>query len=122
MIDYETIDRDRVTRWNPTASAVQYALTLLNYETDADMALIPMYQPGKQYGIWEYGQEVCTVHGVIFLAVNSFDSDSLIPSMSWARDAASQMARHAMGDREGTVAYAVVRRDSDRTPVFEDLI
>lgn len=87
---------DLRTRWWPAPTAVAHAKALLAAEPAADMAVIPMYQPGKQVGLWTYGQEVRTVHGVIFLAANRFTDpepgSAPIPPYSWARNAAEDVA------------------------------
>lgn len=113
--------QDLRERWLPTGDAVQRALALLEAEPDADVAVIPMYQPGKTYGIWTVGQEVCTVSGRAFLAVDSFERRGDLPDYGWARDAASKFARATMGDLPGTTAWAVVRRDGTAV-VFEDIL
>jgi hypothetical protein len=57
-----------------------------------------MYHRGKAHGIWTAGQEVRTVRGVVFIGRNTFtdDPDATVPSYSWARDAASRVAREAL--------------------------
>lgn len=115
-----TPGEDLRLRWLPTSRSVRHARALLAAEPAADVALIPIYQPGKQYGIWLTGQLVSTVPGVVFVAVNSFKPAAGVPSVSWARHAACVLAREQLRDhgRSGTVAYAVVRTDS--VAVFED--
>lgn len=53
-------------RWMPAQRAVRHGRALLAAEPDADLAVVPLYQPGKQYGIWLFGQPVQTVEGVVF--------------------------------------------------------
>jgi hypothetical protein len=112
---------DMRTRWLPTPAAVRHARALLAAEPDAEMAVIPMYQPGKRHGWWEVGQEVVTVAGVVFLGVSAFEppADSPVPSYSWARHAATELAEAQLGDRPGTVAYAVVSAPDGDVSVFE---
>lgn len=115
-----TPGEDLRLRWLPTSRSVRHARALLAAEPAADVALVPMYQPGKQYGIWLTGQRVSTVPGVVFVAVNSFEPAAGIPSVSWARHAACLLAREQLraDGRGGTVAYAIVRSDS--VAVFEE--
>lgn len=116
-----TAEQDMRDRWRPSPDAVRQAKALLDAESVADLAAVPIYHPGKQEGLWEIGQEVCTVPGVVLLGVNSFDPavDSPVPSYSWARNAASGLAKAALGDRPGTCGWATIRRDGTWA-VFED--
>ncbi|GAB3459153.1 hypothetical protein [Actinophytocola sediminis] len=111
---------DLTVRWWPTARSVRHARALLAAEPAADLAVVPMYQPDKQYGIWFVGQPVFTVPGVVFIAVNSFEPADGVPSLSWARNAASDIARCwlRIDGRVGTVAYAVI--EPDNVAVFEE--
>lgn len=61
-----------------------------------------------------------TVPGVVFIATNSFIVAGIIPSASWARDAACNIARDRLraSGQAGTVAYAIVRPSN--VVVFED--
>jgi hypothetical protein len=119
----EDLDTDRVTRWQPDPRAVAHAQVVLAAEDDPEvLAAIPMYQPGKASGIWEMGQEVVTVQGAVFFGRNRHAHTGVgLPSFSWARGEAVEIAQKALDatGREGTVAYAVVRKESDDTPVFE---
>jgi hypothetical protein len=101
--------------------AVRHAVALLEAEPAADMVVMPLYQPGKQRGIWRAGQLVTTVPGAVFLAVNSHDPALGVPTYAWARDTACSVARERLrvNGRDGTVAYAVVYRDGE-VSVFED--
>jgi hypothetical protein len=112
---------DLTARWLPTGTAIRHAVALLEAEPRADLAAIPMIQPGKEHGIWITGQAVETVPGVVFIGANSFDPhpSGEVPSYAWARNAAAQIAREALGDRPGTVAWATVERDG-HVAVFED--
>lgn len=118
----EEQERDRVTRNNPSGVAVLYARALLAAEPRADVAVIPMYWPGKEPGWWVDGQEVCTVPGVVFVSARrpTAAAGSELPSYSWARDAAADIAWRMLGDREGVAGWASVRRDSAQAGVFED--
>ena len=118
----DDLEADRITRWQPSPTSVERARKLLASEPADAVAVIPMYQPGKEHGWWTMGQQVETVEGVVFVAVNSFDPTDTLPSLSWARDQADLIAatflRVATG---GTTAYAYVTADSDQTPVFEGM-
>lgn len=116
-----TPEQDLRARWLPTAASVRHAWALLDAEPRADLAAIPMVQPGKTYGLWTVGQEVQTVPGAVFIGINSFDADDSgeVPSYAWARNAASDVARSVLSDRPGTVAWASVDREG-HVVVFED--
>lgn len=117
-------DQDRQRRWLPHPQAVRHAQALLNAEPRADLALIPMYLPGKTEGFWASGQPVHTVAGVVLLSQNTFRPTGFVPGHSWARDMAARIAAlelHAwaaahptVGNRTGqigTVGWATVHRD-----------
>jgi hypothetical protein len=114
-------EEDMRARWQPSEAAVRHARALLDAEPRADLAAIPMIQPGKAHGWWTAGQEVRTVAGAVFIGVNRFDVEdgAEVPSYSWARNAASDVARAALGGQPGTVAWATVHRDG-HAAVFED--
>lgn len=126
-------EQDRLRRWNPHPVAVRHAHVLLAAEPEADLAVIPMFQPGKTYGWWTSGQEVHTVFGVVLLSQNTSTPTGQIPSHIWARDTAATIATErlrsyitdnpgmrAKDGGPGTVAWATVHRDGADTPVFED--
>jgi hypothetical protein len=119
-VTQEDLEQDRVTRWQPDPRAVAQARAILaTYGGSTnELAVIPMYQPGKERGIWEMGQQVVTVRGAIFTG-NHHESGNGLLSYAWAREAAAQVAEAQLGDAAGTAAYAVVRADSEHTPVFE---
>lgn len=114
-------------RWIPDKAAVQAALDALEGEPAAEVAVIPMYQPGKTYGIWDVGQRVETIALTgddVLLAVNSSATDGPVPGVRAAQDKAFELASLALagcGDGKGTTAYAVVRRNG-RTAVFEEIL
>lgn len=108
-----TPGEDRRERWRPTERAVRHARVLLAAEPAAEFALVPMYQPGKQFDVWLMAQVVVTVPGAVFLATGSHVPVLGVPSFGWAREAACETARAALavhGGRggHGTVAYAVI--------------
>jgi hypothetical protein len=115
------LELDRVTRWQPDPRAVAHARAILAAEgNDPDVLVaIPMYQPGKELGIWEMGQEVRTVMGAVFAGYNRSEDTGGLPFFSWARAKAAEVAEAELGEGAGTVAFAVVRAGSDATPVFE---
>ena len=117
-----TPEQDMRERWLPSDAAVRHAKALLAAEPAADLACIPMTQPGKTRGIWLTGQQVQTVPGAVFIGVNSFDGTTPgVPSFGWARNMAVHVARLALGGKDGTVAYAAVERDG-YVAVFEDAL
>lgn len=113
-------EMDMRLRMLPTETSIRHAKALLDAEPLADVAVIPMYFPGKRRGWWEISQEVRTVPGVVFVAVNSFEASEHVPSASWARDTASNMAKEAM-QVEGTTGWAYVWRDG-HVSVTEDIL
>jgi hypothetical protein len=117
-----SIEVDMKTRLLPTDQAVDHANALLLAEPAADVAVIPMYLPGKQRGIWTIGQEVHTVPGVLFLATTGYHPAPGVPSLSWARSTACDIAREVLraDPRGGTVAYVIVESDVDGVAVYED--
>jgi hypothetical protein len=110
---------DLAARWLPEQSAIDLAVRRLEASPSADYAAVPMYQPGKEFGWWEAGQEVCTVPDVAFIGVNRFEAEGDVPSFAWARNAAAEVAREHLGGRPGTVAWASVNREG-HAAVFED--
>ena len=112
-----TEQADMEQRWRPSSFAVAQAKALLDAMLLADYVIVPMVQPGKVHGIWTIGQKVMTVPGALFLA-SKRDRYTTIPSYSWARNEALSVAERALGDQEGTVAYAAIDRDGDWA-VFE---
>jgi len=119
----DPVAQDKADRWLPTGAAVRHAQALLAAEPLADLAAIPMIQPGKTYGWWRLGQQVETVAGVVFIGINGdAPAGSAVPDYAWARDMASMVAATVLGaDREGTVGWATVDRDGYVT-VTEDCI
>ncbi len=120
---YFHVDQDLRKRWRPTDAAMRHAAALLDAEPLADVAIIPMYQPGKTRGVWTIGQEVRTVAGVVFLARDSYtESHDTVPLVAWARETACNLAKAQLNSEPGTVAYAVVFRDNpDNASIFEDI-
>ena len=133
MTETVTPQADLEARWLPADTAVAHAKTLLAAEPAADMAVIPMWQPGKQRGVWVTGQEVRTIHGVVILAANRFGDpepgDPPIPPYTWARATAEDIAAQARAagwknrtatwpGRPGTTGYGVVHRGGN-VSVFE---
>lgn len=103
---------DLAARWVPDPLAVEVARAVLGALPPGDfLAAIPMFQPGKSYGVWLTGQEVVTVHGAVFWGLNRWGAEDCPASYSWARNAAAGAARAGLGDRRGTVAWATVNRD-----------
>jgi hypothetical protein len=119
------LNEDRRLRWVPSATALDIATRALESQPDADMAVVPMYQPGKIYGIWQVGQRVETVEAGfedVLLAVNSHTPSGAIPSLITVRDTAFQRASEALREHgKGTTSYAVVSRDGS-CAVFEEVL
>jgi hypothetical protein len=111
---------DMAVRWVPDPAAVRAAVAVLSPWDGADVvAFVPMYQPGKTYGVWFTGQEVVTVPGVVFWAARDDGPAPGAADYGWARNAACEAARVAMAGRPGTFGYAVVYPDGEAA-VFED--
>ena len=132
FMTHAVIEQDMRDRWLPADTAIAHAKALLAAEPNADIAVIPMVQPGKNRGIWVFGQEVVTVPGVVILASNSDDGRAGVPGYPHARKFAEliagevrvelwKQARDATGRlvSPGTTAHAVVERDG-QAAVFED--
>lgn len=116
-------EQDKNTRWRPSEASVRLAVAALKSSPYADVAAVPMVQPGKTYGWWEIGQQFTTVPGVVFIGANSFDvpDEADVPSYAWARNEAASLARTYLGDAPGTVAWASIREDGTWA-VFEDCL
>jgi hypothetical protein len=120
-------DKDRHERMLPDQRAVDMAVAMLNTlpssatkgTRDELIAAIPMYFPGMRRNWWTLDQEVCTVMGVVFLGVNSWESKNGFPDYGWAREQAAQFARKAL-QGPGVTAWANVSRDGD-VAVFTDI-
>lgn len=116
---------DLQRRWRPSATAVAAAMAALEATAEADVAVIPMYQPGKVYDIWEIGQRVETVEleqPDVLLAVNSHNPEGTVPGVSAMKDRAFELAKQALAaEGGGTTAYAVLRRNG-RCSVFEEIL
>lgn len=112
---------DLRARWQPTETAVAHAAEVLADLPEADYALVPMWLPGKTYGIWTIGQPVFTAEGEVFTCVNrpGDTSGRTVPSFGAARAAAVTAADRGLCGRPGTIGYAVISRDSTWA-VFED--
>lgn len=117
----QDVAADMKRRFAPSPAQVEAAKAVLALTPGADLAFVPIALPGKRHGLWEYGQEVRPIEGVVLAAVNAFEShDERIMSGSQARYLAEQVARAALGDREGTVAYASIF-ESGSWAVFEGM-
>jgi len=119
------IEQDKLDRWQPADTAIAHAKALLAAEPNADLAVIPMVQPGKNRGIWVLGQEVVTVPGVVILA-NADGGRGGVTGYPHARKFAEliagavqveiwRQARDATGRlmSPGTTAHAAVYRDGN---------
>lgn len=117
------LQEDLNKRWQPTARAVRHARALLDAEPAAQMALIPIYLPGKQRSWWNADQAVKTVPGLVILAVNSREGVPGVTDYGTARNMASEIALSALraDGRGGTVSWATVYRGEDFIPVHEDI-
>ena len=131
-VDLSDPAADLHARWLPSDTAIAHAVALLAAEPNADVALIPMIQPGKIRGIWTTGQDVRTLPGVVILATNDDIGKAGVPGFTYARhychviageyQAAVWKARRDATDvlvSPGTTAHAVVTRDGNAS-VFED--
>lgn len=116
-----TAEHDMRARWLPDPAVVESARAALDGEPEAYVAMIPMVQPGKDHGFWQVGQVVQTI-GHIVLAVKGDVAPAGYPEIRTygdARNCCIARALAALGDRKGTVAYAIVYRDGDLS-VFEE--
>ena len=114
---------DLRARWVPTPAQVQAAQDAIaaSVATNPDvpeddwLAAVPLVMPGKTYGLWQAGQVVESVDGC-WVGRNSATG---VPSYADARNAASDAAREALGDRKGTVAWVTIDA-AGTAAVFED--
>lgn len=113
--------QDMERNFRPSQEAVDTAVAALKATPNADLAAVGLMLPGKQDGWWTVGQKYLTVPGAVFLGHNKATSDGGpvdgMPSFSWARNAAMDLAERLM-DEEGTVGYAVIYPDG-HWAVFE---
>jgi len=106
--------QDMTERFRPTDEQIAAAVEAL---AGGDMlAAVPLALPGKKDGWWTVGQPVEPVEG-LWIGHNSFDAQ---PSYAAARNAASLAASAALGERDGTPAYACIHADGTWA-VFEDV-
>lgn len=112
-------------RWRPSPNAVDAAVRALQNTPDADLAIVPMYQPGKAFGFWTVGQQVETVDAGpddVLLAVSGHEPRNNLPAFRTAQDVAFERASAKLAEHgRGTTAYAVVRRDATWA-VFEEIL
>jgi hypothetical protein len=118
---------DLQARWLPTEQAVKMARAAVRAAVEANLAarphdivaIVPMYQPGKEHGWWTIGQRVETVAGVVLVAYSGAgETPKDLMDYHKARDLAERTARGYLGDEEGTTATAVVDLDG-KAAVFE---
>jgi hypothetical protein len=128
-------EADLADRWLPTPESLAHARALLAADPAADVAMIPMIQPGKVHGWWTIGQEVRTVPGVIFLAADRDEPRGSILGYSHARRLCELVAQEVLVQMweqrrdadpsrlhcPGTTAYACYSRDTGNAAVFEGI-
>lgn len=115
-------DEDRHRRWVPSDTARAQAAAVLAAHPFAEHVIVPMYQPGKQRGVWTVGQEVRTVPHCVFPANRTMnDPQAGTLDHGTARTLAEALAVNyakARGVTTGTAGYALLYRDGDWA-VFE---
>jgi hypothetical protein len=121
------VEKDMRERYLPTPEAIKVARTMLLATPEANVALVPMFCPGKQRGIWTMGQPVETVPGIVVLAKDHDLTRGEIDRGEYRTVAGYGQAltyvgvaatMHADGI-EGVIAHAVIER-SGHAAVFED--
>lgn len=122
---------DMRERWLPTDAAIRHAQALLAAEPNADLALVPLLQPGKNRSVWTIGQEVLTLPGVVILASNDDGRGDILgyhTARRYCEIIAGEYQVTVWKERRdasdglvspGTTAHAVVTRDGNAS-VFED--
>ena len=106
---------DLTARMKPAWLDIEIARFAIE-EEGTEMALTPIFFPGKEYGIWTADTEVDTVTYAV--ACNNDDS------YRDARESVLLEAVKAMGERPGTVGYVVHRIVDGETAwaVFEEIL
>jgi hypothetical protein len=117
---------DKYRRFRPSREAVEAATAALRTRSGADAAIVPMYMPGKTYGLWTAGQRVESVvrHGdEVLVAVNAHEPCDGIPTLREMEDRAFELAGAQLARiGPGTTAYAIVYRDTGHWTVFEEIL
>lgn len=117
-------------RFGPTKTAVAAAHAALMNHADADVAVVPLYMPGKSYAAWTTGQQVETVElsgDDVLVGADSRRPSGSIPAgeVPAVRDMivrAFELASAALAEHgPGTTGYAIVRPDGTVT-VFEEIL
>lgn len=117
--------QDQAQRLAPSKSAVQAAVAALDARPEADAAVVPLYMPGKSFGVWTVGQQVETIELTgedVLVGVNPNRPTGAVPAIrdriATAFDLANaQLAEHGRG---GTTGYVIVRPDGSWV-VFEEI-
>lgn len=113
---------DLQEHWKPDGVAESQARLLLEATPGAEMAVLALVQPGKDQGIWTFGQKVETVAGLILLACSRKEPVPGTMRYSDARNIATEVAEQALKtqfDDKGTTAYVLVYPGQAHMPVFE---
>lgn len=109
---------DRRARWVPSREQRAVAAAMLTaVPPNVEHVLVPLVQPGKEFGIWIVGQVVEVVPG--FWLADALALPDNPYSFTVARTNAIDAAAKQLGDRPGTVGWAVIGRDG-HAAVFED--
>lgn len=112
---------DLSARWLPSPEQVKAGLAVLATvpagQRERFIAVVPLAQPGKQFGIWEFGQKVVPLPGVW---VGENTAEATVYPLRRAQDAAEEVARAWLASEglSGTVAVALIRPD-ESVAVFE---
>ena len=111
----KNLHADLTARMKPAWLDIEIARFAIE-EEGTEMALTPIFFPGKEYGIWTADTEVDTVTYAV--ACNNDDS------YRDARETVLLEAVKAMGERPGTVGYVVHRIVDGETAwsVFEEIL
>lgn len=111
-----TAERDMSERWRPTDQQITVARAMLAAEPAADAVFVGIALPGKERGVWDYGQAVRPVPG-FWLAARGEQTGPLAYAL--ARDAADDAAGRRL-TRRGASSYATIDRDGGFA-VFEGM-
>lgn len=107
---------DLHARWVPSAEQTAAGVALLKTvpsRTRGDfVAVVALALPGKEYGLWETGQTVEPVPGA-WLAYTGRDTSGEVYDFREAASAAEAAASAWLGERDGTVSYALVYPDGE---------
>lgn len=114
--------QDQRERYRPSPKAVTTALAALKAEPAAEAVVVPMWQPGKSYGIWRVGQVVASIELEGDDVLLAYPPHGCGPTIRDQQDKAYELAGAELAKHgAGTTSYAVVRPEGTWA-VFEEIL